>query len=108
MPFADGEFNFHNIILDGWNFIKNPSTREFIQVENGDGAPGAPGANVVGFSKKADSSSQEPDEPEESCWLEAVDYPCCSSCSNIYYVDNDGDWGVEYEYWCGLLRSCTN
>jgi len=28
-------------------------------------------------------------------------YPCCSTGCTVYYTDNDGDWGVENNQWCG-------
>ncbi|ORX54319.1 hypothetical protein BCR36DRAFT_266393, partial [Piromyces finnis] len=27
------------------------------------------------------------------------EYPCCKSC-DVSYVDNDGDWNIENNYWC--------
>ncbi|ORX85887.1 hypothetical protein BCR32DRAFT_196954, partial [Anaeromyces robustus] len=28
-------------------------------------------------------------------------YPCCSANCVVVYTDNDGDWGVENNQWCG-------
>jgi len=56
--------------------------------------------------EKAEDSTPEPEEP--ACWSEPLGYPCCSSCSYVYYVDDDGNWGVENDDWCGLLTSCDN
>jgi arabinoxylan arabinofuranohydrolase len=56
--------------------------------------------------EKAEDSTPEPEEP--ACWSEPLGYPCCSSWSYVYYVDDDGNWGVENDDWCGLLTSCDN
>jgi len=41
-----------------------------------------------------------------SCWSEAQGYPCCSSeKAKIYYTDKSGDWGVENNNWCGIIKT---
>ncbi|OUM56310.1 carbohydrate-binding module family 35 protein, partial [Piromyces sp. E2] len=35
------------------------------------------------------------------CFSVALGYPCCKE-SNVVYTDNDGDWGVEDNQWCGI------
>jgi len=31
-------------------------------------------------------------------------YKCCSKC-DVIYTDDDGDWGVENNKWCGIPDS---
>jgi len=42
---------------------------------------------------------------EEECWSEKMGYPCCKS-NNLFpfYTDNDGEWGVENNNWCGIPK----
>ncbi|OUM69137.1 family 26 glycoside hydrolase [Piromyces sp. E2] len=35
------------------------------------------------------------------CFSVALGYPCCKE-NNVVYTDNDGDWGVEDNQWCGI------
>jgi hypothetical protein len=39
---------------------------------------------------------------EYSCWAKNLGYPCCDGCEAIY-TDDDGQWGVENEQWCGII-----
>ncbi|ORX61266.1 alpha/beta-hydrolase [Piromyces finnis] len=39
------------------------------------------------------------------CWSERLGWPCCSnSNAEVVYVDEDGDWGVENNDWCGIKK----
>jgi len=39
------------------------------------------------------------------CWSEKLGWPCCSKGNTeVYYVDDDGDWGVENDDWCGMEK----
>jgi len=40
------------------------------------------------------------------CWSEPLGYPCCSDCNYSWYSDDDGEWGVENDNWCGIYMSC--
>jgi len=42
-------------------------------------------------------------QPINSCSTKITNqgYKCCSSNCVVYYTDNDGDWGVENNEWCG-------
>ena len=37
-----------------------------------------------------------------SCWSVSLGYPCCTNNSTIYYIDDNGNWGVQNDNWCGL------
>jgi len=39
-----------------------------------------------------------------ACWSESLGYPCCTSTNQVFFVDNDGEWGVENDDWCGLPK----
>lgn len=45
---------------------------------------------------------------EDKCFtsINNLGYPCCEGCE-ILYTDDDGDWGVENEDWCGIPYHCT-
>jgi len=43
------------------------------------------------------------------CWSERLGWPCCSdSNAEVIYVDDDGDWGVENNDWCGIQKEEEN
>eukprot|EP00833_Pecoramyces_ruminatium_P005544 jgi/Orpsp1_1/1179576/evm.model.c7180000069936.1 len=38
-----------------------------------------------------------------SCWTERLGYSCCSpDNTDVFYVEGDGDWGIENGNWCGI------
>jgi len=40
----------------------------------------------------------------ESCWS-LPDYPCCrNKKTDVVYTDDNGNWGIENENWCGIIR----
>jgi len=43
-------------------------------------------------------------EPEYECMAESIGYKCCPEDSYVYYTDNYGDWGYDFdlEEWCGI------
>jgi len=49
--------------------------------------------------KKAGTDNATPSK----CFTEekGMDYPCCKGC-DIIYSDEDGDWGLENDNWCGI------
>ncbi|ORX83291.1 alpha/beta-hydrolase [Anaeromyces robustus] len=36
------------------------------------------------------------------CFSVKLGYPCCQYTDEVVYVDDDGDWGVENNDWCGI------
>ncbi|KAG4085439.1 alpha/beta-hydrolase [Neocallimastix lanati (nom. inval.)] len=36
------------------------------------------------------------------CFSTKLGYPCCTSTSDVVYTDDDGDWGIENNNWCGI------
>lgn len=37
-----------------------------------------------------------------ACWSEKLGFPCCKSTRVVVYSDNDGNWGMENNDWCGI------
>jgi len=56
------------------------------------------------FEKIGGGSAEQPSD--SSCWSEALGYKCCSSCLSTVFTDDDGDWAVEKDEWCGIKPSC--
>jgi len=61
---------------------------------------------VIETAKDPNANQQE--QPSSSCWSTALGFPCCSSCSGAFYVDDDGSWGIENDDWCGIPKSCSS
>jgi len=43
--------------------------------------------------------------PDNGCWSERLGYPCCQG-NEVAYTDDDGDWGIENNNWCGIIKYC--
>jgi len=41
----------------------------------------------------------------DSCWSTKLGYKCCTGCE-VTFVDNDGEWGLENNEWCGIPTTC--
>jgi len=40
------------------------------------------------------------------CWSEPLGWPCCKKTNpKVWYVDSDGEWGVENKDWCGIIKA---
>jgi len=79
-----------------------------IDIDNGRSADGT---NVLQWTNEMKVNQcwmfeRDGDSEEETCWSLALGYPCCSKCSTIYYQDDNGNWGIESNDWCGLLSHC--
>jgi len=42
----------------------------------------------------------------DECWSEEFGYPCCKSCI-VYEVNSNGQWGYEFNQWCGIPLHCS-
>jgi hypothetical protein len=52
---------------------------------------------------------QQQEQPQTAtCWSSAMGYSCCKSCDSFNYKDNDGEWGIENDAWCGIPKECSN
>jgi len=45
---------------------------------------------------------------DSSCWSEALGYKCCSTCLHSIFTDDDGEWAIENDDWCGIKPSCSS
>eukprot|EP00833_Pecoramyces_ruminatium_P014027 jgi/Orpsp1_1/1188059/evm.model.d7180000062209.1 len=43
---------------------------------------------------------------ESTCFSIKLGYDCCNSC-DVYYTNEDGQWGYENGEWCGIKPSCN-
>jgi len=39
-----------------------------------------------------------------ACWSESLGYPCCTETNQIFDIDEDGEWGVQNDGWCGIPK----
>ncbi|ORX61220.1 hypothetical protein BCR36DRAFT_401425 [Piromyces finnis] len=44
---------------------------------------------------------------KQECWTSPLGYECCDSC-DVIYEDNNGQWGVKNNKWCGILPNCKD
>ncbi|OUM66885.1 Non-catalytic module family DOC2, partial [Piromyces sp. E2] len=42
------------------------------------------------------------------CWATSLGYPCCSFTKEIFFTDQNGNWGIENDNWCGINTSNEN
>jgi O-glycosyl hydrolase/predicted RNase H-like HicB family nuclease len=42
------------------------------------------------------------------CWATRLGYPCCSYSTEVIFSDNDGQWSVENNDWCGIVSNQAN
>jgi len=78
-----------------------------------DGDSGTPvSGSGNGGSKGKDNKGKEDKDNKQnsntSCWSEALGYPCCQG--EVEYVESNenGDWGLENNEWCGLPKTSNN
>jgi len=43
-----------------------------------------------------------------NCWAESLGYPCCTVTSEVIESDGSGDWGIENNGWCGIVKEGTS
>ncbi|ORX50273.1 Arabinanase/levansucrase/invertase [Piromyces finnis] len=88
------------VVVDTWQFVADEaisSADEEIEVDGDDEI------NVG----EVDSADEEIDSAdEEICWSEPLGFPCCSECVEPERVDDNGEWGIENNEWCGIYKSC--
>jgi len=49
----------------------------------------------------------EPETPEtpEECWAAELGFSCCKTTTRVVLEDESGSWGVENDFWCGLVEN---
>ncbi|ORX78865.1 hypothetical protein BCR32DRAFT_206393 [Anaeromyces robustus] len=59
------------------------------------------------YCNKKNEPEPEPEPETTTCFSVNLGFKCCSGC-NVIYTDNDGDWGVENDQWCGIPDECKS
>jgi len=52
----------------------------------------------------ASAQQIEIEAKNDMCWSRSIGFVCCDKC-NVLFVDEQGQWGVEDGYWCGINPS---
>jgi len=39
------------------------------------------------------------------CWANRLGFPCCSYSTQVVYTDEDGQWSIENNDWCGIVTN---
>jgi endo-1,4-beta-xylanase len=63
-------------------------------------------SNQTWTFESAGGSSNDDTPTGSACWSVGLGYQCCKSC-NVEYKDNDGEWGIENNKWCGISKDCA-
>jgi len=56
------------------------------------------------YFSTATAQKKEKEDKENLCWSRSIGFVCCDKC-NVLYVDDEGKWGIEDKYWCGINPS---
>jgi poly(3-hydroxybutyrate) depolymerase len=46
----------------------------------------------------------------DGCWAKALGYECCKTCQTTVSKDENGEWGIENDEWCGIttdIKCCA-
>jgi len=80
------------------------STAEVI-FEDSNGKWGLKGSDewCLIVEKKAETPKEEKPPKKAECWSLALDYPCCEKTKEVVFTDDNGDWGIENNDWCGIV-----
>jgi len=65
-----------------------------------------PKTTTTTTTKKTTTTTKKSQPTNDVCFSINLGYKCCSGC-DIVYVDQDGNWGVENDQWCGIKNSCN-
>jgi len=60
------------------------------------------------FEAVGGQQSGSGEEQTATCWSVSLGYQCCKSCNSFNYKDNDGEWGIENNAWCGIPKTCSS
>jgi len=76
-------------------YVETDEELESFYIDEAIGA--AAGTNIEGSNSNVPFSSSA-----DSCWSIVLGYPCCTSATEVYEIDDDGQWSVEDNHWCGI------
>jgi len=62
----------------------------------------------TGNSSAGNSGSSSNSSNSSGCWSKSIGYSCCKNCGKVYYIDKDGEWGIENGNWCGMPTNCKS
>jgi hypothetical protein len=57
-----------------------------------------------------EQNCKQSNSDKTKCFTEekGMDFPCCQGCE-VYYTDDDGEWGFENNQWCGInSETCSS
>ncbi|KAL6610838.1 Arabinanase/levansucrase/invertase [Neocallimastix sp. 'constans'] len=83
----------------------------YVETEKGedsfyvDEAIGAPAGTAIDGPK---SSLTPSNNSSLECFSTKLGYPCCQQTKDVVYEDNDGQWGVENNDWCGITKESAS
>jgi len=101
---------------DAWSWWeKDPSITDVKMVvrvrnpEDGTTATYSTGAYPTATTSPSTTTLIEitPTSDSGECWAKALGYSCCKGC-DVIYSDNDGDWSIENDEWCGIIDKKCN
>jgi len=88
--------------------VVNPedkSTKTYYPGEYPATATAAAGAKATATATATTDKKTKTDDDIKTtsapCWADALGYSCCKGC-DVQYTDDDGEWGVEKNEWCGI------
>jgi hypothetical protein len=47
------------------------------------------------------------DDNQKNCWSSNLGYSCCPSGTPVYFTDENGDWGIINDDWCGIVDNSS-
>jgi len=50
----------------------------------------------------ADEEEEEVEDP--NCWAAEFGFKCCKTTTRVVLEDEKGSWGVEKDFWCGIIE----
>eukprot|EP00833_Pecoramyces_ruminatium_P011664 jgi/Orpsp1_1/1185696/evm.model.c7180000094868.1 len=67
--------------------------------------------SLIAFTLAAKVSANLWEQPvviNDECFSVKLGYPCCKQAKEVFYVDEDGEWSVENNNWCGIKKIENN
>eukprot|EP00833_Pecoramyces_ruminatium_P002818 jgi/Orpsp1_1/1176850/evm.model.c7180000059258.1 len=59
----------------------------------------------IGQDSQGGKDNKDNQEKQGDCWATALGYSCCTSTSTVVFTDDNGDWGIENNDWCGIVSA---
>jgi len=82
----------------------NPDQSIFVSIDWSKIVPDMLKEVTVTTTATSSSTATSASKPK-NCWSLPLGYNCCTSENpEVIYVDDDGEWGVENDDWCGIMK----